>query len=141
MIARRLAAEALGSAFLLAAIIGSGIMGERLCGGNVAIALLANTLATAAALVVLKLGTGLITGSLALVSAGIESSGDVVAALSRAGRRFGLGRSGAACVEILRNASRRFRLLRYRHATSSENARPRQPFPRAGESESCAGPA
>ncbi|HWY14097.1 MAG TPA: MIP/aquaporin family protein [Rhizomicrobium sp.] len=53
MIARRLAAEALGSAFLLAAIIGSGIMGERLCGGNVAIALLANTLATAAALVVL----------------------------------------------------------------------------------------
>ena len=53
MIARRLAAEALGSAFLLAAVIGSGIMGERLCGGNVAIALLANTLATAAALVVL----------------------------------------------------------------------------------------
>jgi glycerol uptake facilitator-like aquaporin len=51
--ARRLAAEALGSAFLLAAVIGSGIMGERLCGGNVAIALLANTLATAAALVVL----------------------------------------------------------------------------------------
>jgi glycerol uptake facilitator-like aquaporin len=53
LIARRLAAEALGSAFLLAAVIGSGIMGERLCGGNVAIALLANTLATAAALVVL----------------------------------------------------------------------------------------
>jgi glycerol uptake facilitator-like aquaporin len=53
VIARRLAAEALGSAFLLAAVIGSGIMGERLCGGNVAIALLANTLATAAALVVL----------------------------------------------------------------------------------------
>src|ERR1700731_1835782 len=49
----RAAAEFLGTAFLLAAIIGSGIMGERLCGGNVAIALLANTLATAAALVVL----------------------------------------------------------------------------------------
>jgi len=43
---RRLAAEALGTAFLLAIIIGSGIMGERLAGGNVGIALLANSLAT-----------------------------------------------------------------------------------------------
>ena len=51
--ARRLVAEALGTAFLLAAIIGSGIMAERLAGGNQAIALLANTLATGAALVVL----------------------------------------------------------------------------------------
>ncbi|HIJ63708.1 MAG TPA: aquaporin family protein, partial [Rhodospirillaceae bacterium] len=50
---RRLAAEALGTALLLAVVIGSGIMGERLAGGNVAIALLANTLATGAALVVL----------------------------------------------------------------------------------------
>ena len=50
---RRIAAEALGSAFLLMAVVGSGIMGERLAGGNVAIALLANTLATGAALVVL----------------------------------------------------------------------------------------
>ena len=39
---RRAVAEALGTAFLLVAIIGSGIMGERLAGGNVAIALLAN---------------------------------------------------------------------------------------------------
>src|SRR5882762_7031856 len=52
-LARRLAAEALGTAFLLAAIVGSGIMGEALASGNVAIALLANTLATGAALVVL----------------------------------------------------------------------------------------
>ena len=53
MIARRLTAEALGTALLLAAVVGSGIMGERLAGGNVAIALLANTIATGAALVVL----------------------------------------------------------------------------------------
>jgi len=50
---RRLAAEALGTAFLLMAVVGSGIMGERLAGGNAAIALLANTLATGAALTVL----------------------------------------------------------------------------------------
>ena len=49
--ARRIAAEAVGTAFLLAAVVGSGIMGERLAGGNVAIALLASTLATGAMLV------------------------------------------------------------------------------------------
>jgi glycerol uptake facilitator-like aquaporin len=53
MTARRLVSEFLGTAFLLAAVVGSGIMGERLAGGNVAIALLANTIATGAALVVL----------------------------------------------------------------------------------------
>jgi glycerol uptake facilitator-like aquaporin len=63
MIARRLAAEALGTAFLLAAVVGSGIMGERLSGGNVAIALLANTLATGAALVVLISILGPISGA------------------------------------------------------------------------------
>jgi glycerol uptake facilitator-like aquaporin len=42
----RLTAEFVGSAFLVAAVVGSGIMGERLAGGNVAIALLANTIAT-----------------------------------------------------------------------------------------------
>ena len=50
---RRLGAEFLGTAFLLATVVGSGIMGERLAGGNVAVALLANTLATGAILVVL----------------------------------------------------------------------------------------
>lgn len=50
---RRAAAEALGTALLLAMVIGSGVMGERLCGGNVAIALLANTIATGAGLVAL----------------------------------------------------------------------------------------
>ena len=56
--ARRAVAEALGTAFLLAAVVGSGIMGERLAGGNVAIALLANTIATGAALVALILTFG-----------------------------------------------------------------------------------
>src|ERR1700731_491446 len=50
---RRIAAEALGSAFLLMAVVGSGIMAERLAGGITAIALLGNTVATGAALVVL----------------------------------------------------------------------------------------
>src|ERR1700722_7206711 len=48
----RAVAEFLGTAFLLAAVVGSGIMGERPCGGNVAVALLANTLSTGAILVV-----------------------------------------------------------------------------------------
>lgn len=61
--ARRLAAEALGSAFLLAMVVGSGIMGERLAGGNVAIALLANTLATGAGLIALILTFGPISGA------------------------------------------------------------------------------
>src|SRR5258708_3668458 len=51
----RVVAEFLGTAFLLAAVVGSGIMGERLASGNLAIALLANTLATGAALVALIL--------------------------------------------------------------------------------------
>jgi glycerol uptake facilitator-like aquaporin len=50
---RQLAAEALGTGLLLAAIVGSGIMGERLAGGNAAVALLANSLATGCALAVL----------------------------------------------------------------------------------------
>ncbi len=60
---RRAAAECLGTAFLLAMVIGSGIMGERLAGGNVAIALLGNTLATGAGLVVLILTFGSISGA------------------------------------------------------------------------------
>ncbi|HEY2498809.1 MAG TPA: MIP/aquaporin family protein [Candidatus Angelobacter sp.] len=60
---RRLASEAVGTAFLLAAVVGSGIMGERLADGNVAIALLANTLATGAALVALILTFGPISGA------------------------------------------------------------------------------
>jgi glycerol uptake facilitator-like aquaporin len=55
---RRLAAEALGTALLLAIVVGSGVMGERLAGGNVAVALLANTLATGAGLMALILALG-----------------------------------------------------------------------------------
>ncbi len=61
--ARRAVAEAFGTAFLLAAVVGSGIMGERLAGGNVAIALLANTLATGAPLVALILTFEPISGA------------------------------------------------------------------------------
>lgn len=60
---RRIVAEAVGTAFLLATVIGSGIMGEKLAAGNVAIALLANTLATGAALVALILTFGPISGA------------------------------------------------------------------------------
>ncbi len=60
---RRLAAEATGSALLLAVVVGSGIMGERLAGGNAAIALLGNTIATGAALMALILTFGPVSGA------------------------------------------------------------------------------
>ena len=59
---RKLAAEALGTAFLLATVVGSGIMAENLAGGNAAIALLGNTIATGAILVVLILVFGPVSG-------------------------------------------------------------------------------
>lgn len=62
-LARRVIAELVGTAFLLAAVVGSGIMGERLAAGNLAIALLANTMATGAALVALILTFGPISGA------------------------------------------------------------------------------
>jgi len=61
--AQKLAAEALGTAFLLATVVGSGIMAETLAGGNVAIALLGNTIATGAILVVLILMFGPLSGA------------------------------------------------------------------------------
>lgn len=60
---RRFAAEVVGSAFLLATVIGSGIMGERLAAGSVALALLGNTLATGAILIVLVLALAPISGA------------------------------------------------------------------------------
>ncbi|HXQ72298.1 MAG TPA: MIP/aquaporin family protein [Pyrinomonadaceae bacterium] len=60
---KRVVAEAVGTAMLLAAVVGSGIMGERLAAGNTAIALLANTMATGAALVALILTFGPISGA------------------------------------------------------------------------------
>jgi glycerol uptake facilitator-like aquaporin len=62
-VSRRIVAEAVGTAMLLAAVIGSGIMASRLAGGNQAIALLANTIATGAALVALILTFGSISGA------------------------------------------------------------------------------
>lgn len=62
-LARRVTAEAVGTAFLLAVVVGSGIMGERLSGGNAALALLANALATGAGLVALILTFGPISGA------------------------------------------------------------------------------
>ncbi len=61
--ARKLAAEALGTAFLLATVVGSGIMAETLAGGNVALALLGNTVATGAILMVLILIFGPVSGA------------------------------------------------------------------------------
>lgn len=60
---RRSASEALGTAFLLATIVGSGIMGERLSGGNVAIALMANSFATGTGLMALILTFGPVSGA------------------------------------------------------------------------------
>jgi glycerol uptake facilitator-like aquaporin len=52
-LSRRVVAETVGTALLVTAVVGSGIMGERLAGGNIALALLANAVATGAALVCL----------------------------------------------------------------------------------------
>ena len=77
--ARRLAAEFLGTAFLLAAVVGSGIMAERLAQGNVALALLANALASGAALTALILTFGWVSGAhfnpmVTLVDAGLSGT-------------------------------------------------------------------
>ncbi|HXC32388.1 MAG TPA: MIP/aquaporin family protein [Verrucomicrobiae bacterium] len=104
-LSRRLAAEFLGTGFLVAAVVGSGIMGERLAGGNVAIALLANTLATGAALVTLILVFLPISGahfnpvvSLALASRGGIGWGE--AALYSAAQISG-GIAGTACANVM----------------------------------------
>jgi glycerol uptake facilitator-like aquaporin len=82
-IARRALAEGIGSAFLLAAIVGSGIMAERLAGGNLALTLLANSLATGGALVALILTFAPISGAhfnpvvtMAIVAAGAMRTRD-----------------------------------------------------------------
>ncbi len=62
-LSRRLAAESLGTALLVATVVGSGIMSEKLAGGNAALALLGNTLPTGAILVVLILALGPISGA------------------------------------------------------------------------------
>lgn len=86
---RALASEALGTAFLLAIVVGSGVMGEALAGGNVAIALLANSIATALGLVALVLVFGPIGG------AHFNPVVSLVDALGRGAPREALARSAA----------------------------------------------
>jgi glycerol uptake facilitator-like aquaporin len=78
-LSRRITAEALGAALLLATVVGSGIMAQRLAGGNVAIALLGNTLPTGAILVVLILIFGPLSGAHfnPVVSAALAARGDL----------------------------------------------------------------
>lgn len=97
MLLKRLVSEALGTALLLATVVGSGIMGERLSAGNVAIALLANTIATGAGLVALILTFGPVSGAhfnpavtLAEASQGATAWRDVPAyILAQIGGAFG----------------------------------------------------
>jgi glycerol uptake facilitator-like aquaporin len=101
----RMLAEFLGTAFLLAAVVGSGIMGEQLASGNVAIALLANTLATGTMLTVLILTLGPISGAhfnpavtLALAANGKLSWRDVPSYL---GAQFGGAFAGVASAHLM----------------------------------------
>jgi glycerol uptake facilitator-like aquaporin len=86
-LARRSVAEFVGTGFLVAAVLGSGIMGERLAAENVAIALLANTVATGAALIALILTFGPISGA----------HFNPVVTLVDVGRRDSLDRSATLC--------------------------------------------
>jgi glycerol uptake facilitator-like aquaporin len=104
-LARRLAAEGLGSFFLFACVIGSGIMAERLSGGNDAVALLGNTLATGAILFVLITMLGPISGAhmnpaVSLVSA---SRGELSwrDAASYIGVQFAFGILGAWAAHLM----------------------------------------
>jgi glycerol uptake facilitator-like aquaporin len=83
---RRLAVEAIGTAFLLIAIVGSGILGERLAGGDVAVALLANALATGAALYALVEWLAPLSGAHfnPLVTLAMGFRGDVTAKMAAA---------------------------------------------------------
>ena len=103
---RRMAAEFLGTGFLVAAVVGSGIMGQRLSGGNVAIALLANTIATGAALAALILALRPISGAHLnpVVSLAEALRGDSVAwkeAGLYASAQIGGGIAGTACANVM----------------------------------------
>jgi glycerol uptake facilitator-like aquaporin len=104
-LSRRLASEFLGTAFLVAAIVGSGIMGERLAGGNVALALVANTVATAAALAALILTFRPISG--AHLNPIVSMAEAFLGGIARGEACFyvlaqvGGGMLGAACANIM----------------------------------------
>ena len=104
-LSRRVAAEFLGTCFLEAAVVGSGIMGERLSGGNLAIALLANTIATGAALAALILAFLPISGAHfnPVVTLAVAFRGGI--ALKEAGlyaaAQISGGIAGTACANIM----------------------------------------
>jgi glycerol uptake facilitator-like aquaporin len=104
-LSRRIAAEFLGTGFLVAAVVGSGIMGERLAGGNVAIALLANTIATGAALAALILAFGPISGAHLNPVVSMADAFHGVIAWKQAGlyavAQIGGGIAGTACANIM----------------------------------------
>jgi glycerol uptake facilitator-like aquaporin len=104
-LSRRLAAEFIGTAFLVAAVVGSGIMGERLANGNVALALLADTIATGAALAALILALGPISGAhLNPVVSAAEAFADGITwgdAWLYVGAQVSGGIAGAACANVM----------------------------------------
>src|SRR5260370_26680775 len=102
---RRIAAEFLGTGFLVASVVGAGIMGERLSGGHGAIALLANTIATGAALAALILALRPISGAHLnpVVSMAEAFQGGLAwkeAAFYASAQIFG-GVAGTACADIM----------------------------------------
>ncbi len=113
-LSRRIVAEAIGTALLLATVVGSGVMGERLAGGNVAIALLANTIATGAGLVALILTFGPITGA-------HFNPAVTLADASQGGARL------ARCARLPRRSNRRRLRRRQRARTSCSVSRSSPP--------------
>jgi glycerol uptake facilitator-like aquaporin len=104
-LSRRAMAEVLGTGFLVAAVVGSGIMGERLAGGNVGLTLLANTVATGAVLVALILAFGSFSGAhfnpLVTLAAGVNGAlpwGDVPAYVAA---QVTGGLAGAAMANVM----------------------------------------
>jgi len=92
-LSRRLSTEALGTAFLLAGVVGSGIMAQRLAGGNGAIALLANTIATGAVLMCLIAALGPISESGNSLHRGTEAADTPNAGAVAAMAKDGIARS------------------------------------------------
>ena len=120
--ARALVAEFVGTAFLLAAVVGSGIMAERLCGGNVGLALLANAIATGGALIALILAFGPISGA--------HFNPAVTVADACAGRSRTCGRPGLRCRADRGRADRhgaRKRHVRFAVVLSRRTTRARRP--------------